>query len=302
MPVTKMGRQWIRNMLYVVGGTLLLSFGTAVFIVPFDLVTGGVSGIAIVLEKLIPLDFLTVDRWVTVLTWVLFFLGLIFLGRDFALKTLVSTIVYPVGLSLFLRLASPDVLNGFFCLSASEYGQIAVLLAAVFGGTFVGAGCAITFLGGGSTGGTDILAFTVCRFFRRMKSSVVIFALDAAIVVLGMFVLRDLVVSLLGIVSAFVCALVVDKVFLGGTRAFVAQIITERSEAINRAVIERLERTTTILDATGGYTGSDKKMVVVSFTMDQYALLLRLIHDIDPYAFTTVHAAHEITGEGWTRE
>lgn len=302
MVLTKERRQWILHMLYVVGGTLLLAFGTAIFLIPFDLVAGGVSGVAIVLDKIVPWGFFTVDRWVTLLTWALFFLGLFFLGRDFALKTLISTVVYPIGLSLFLRLASPDVLNGFFCLSWSEYGQIAILLAAVFGGVFVGAGCAITFLGGGSTGGMDILAFILCRFFRRLKSSVVIFVLDAAIVVLGMFVLRDFVVSLLGITSAFVCALMVDKVFLGGTRAFVAQIVTDKAEAINRAVIERLDRTTTILDATGGYTGSGRKMVVVSFTMDQYALLLRLIHEGDPRAFTTVHAAHEITGEGWTRD
>ena len=94
-------------------GTLVLAFGTAVFLVPYSLVSGGMSGIAIVLDLLIDVEFITVDLIVAVLSWTLFFVGLIFLGRGFALKTLVSTVVYPPALSLFLLLVSPDVFGGY---------------------------------------------------------------------------------------------------------------------------------------------------------------------------------------------
>ena len=290
-----------KNIGLVILGTLSLSFGTAIFLLPFNLVTGGVSGIALIIENLISSEIFTIDLIVTVLTWVLFFVGLIFLGWSFAAKTLISTVVYPVGVSLFLRLASPDVLNGFFYLAGGEYDQIVLIIASVAGGLFVGVGCALSFIGGGSTGGVDVISFVICKVFKRLKSSHVIFAIDSAIVLLGMFVIGDLVLTLLGVLSAFVTALMIEKVFLGGTKAFIAHIITDKYDEINAAIIERLDRTTTILDATGGYTKQGKKIVMVSFSMSQYAELMNIMNKIDKHAFMTIHKAHEINGEGWTR-
>ena len=291
----------LKNIALVIAGTLILSFGTAVFIFPFELVTGGVSGYSIILDHIIPLEFLTADRIVIILTWTLFFLGWIVMGKSFALKTLISTVIYPVGVSLFMRLSDPSVMGGFLNLSTSQYSDIAVLLAALFGGLCVGAGCAVTFLGGGSTGGVDVLAFLLCKVFRRLKSSVAFFLVDGTAVVLGMFVIGDLVVSLLGIISAFLAAVMVDKVFLGGNSAFIAQIVTDKCDAVNRAIIERMDRTSTIVDVTGGYSGVEKKMVIVSFTVRQYSELLSILSHEDKDAFVTIHRAHEINGEGWTR-
>lgn len=291
----------MKNILLVILGTLVLAFGTSVFILPFDLVTGGVSGIAIVLNKIISVEFLTVDIIVTIVTWVLFFIGLIVLGKSFAMKTLISTIIYPLGVSVFMKLTEPSFLNGFFCLQASEYSEISLILATVLGGALVGAGCAVTFIGGGSTGGVDIIAFTICKIFKRLKSSVVIFAVDATIVALGMFAIGDFVLSLLGILSAFVAALMVDKVFIGSSKSFIAQIITEQHSEINKEIIEKLDRTSTLIDVTGGYSGQSKKMLVVSFTVNQYAEIINIINKFDKNAFVTIHQAHEINGEGWTR-
>lgn len=297
-------KEWyraVRDVGLVIVGTVILALGSAVFLIPFDLVTGGMTGIAIAVTKMAGLSWLTVDLVVTVLTWVLFFVGLAVLGRGFAAKTLVSALIYPPALSLCMRLVSPDVWNGFFDLKASEYGEIAILLAALFGGVLVGAGCAVTFLGGGSTGGTDILAFVIVKWFPRTKSSVMIFLLDAATVVLGVIAIRNLAVSLLGISSAFVCALVVDRLFLGSGAAFVANVVTDHPEAIQKAVEEKLERTTTVLAARGGYSGKEKSMVMVTFSMRQYRDLIGLVSRADPLAFMTVYRAHEIGGEGWTR-
>lgn len=290
-----------KNILLVIAGTLVLAFGTAVFILPFDLVTGGISGIAIVLDKVISLEFVTVDRLVTVITWLLYFIGWLVLGKNFAMKTLISSIIYPLGVSLFMRLATPEFLGGFFDLQASEYSEISLILATVIGGALVGAGCAITFIGGGSTGGVDIIAFTICKIFKHLKSSVVIFSIDAVIVMMGMFVIGDFVITLLGVLSAFVAALMVDKVFIGSSKSFIAQIITEQHEEINRLIIEKIDRTTTVVDVVGGYSGENKKMLMVSFTVNQYAEILNVINKVDKNAFITIHQAHEINGEGWTR-
>lgn len=280
---------------------MILAFGTAIFILPFDLVAGGMSGLAIVIDALIPIEAITVDLIITVLTWGLFLIGLIFLGKDFAMKTLISAIVYPVAISLFLRLVDPEVLGGIFCLEAAGYSELSLIISATVGGALIGVGCAVTFLSGGSTGGTDIIAFLICKLFRRLKSSTAIFLIDASIIALGVFLTQDLILSLLGVVSAMISAIVIDKIFLGGTAAFVAQIVTEEGEAINRAVIEQMERSTTILAATGGYSGRSKQMLTVSFSMRQYTQLMGIVLKADPTAFVTVYKAHEISGEGWTR-
>ena len=294
-----------KNILLVIAGTLVLSFGVAVFIVPFDLVSGGVSGIAIAinvaLNKFFAIEYISVDVILAIATWALFFVGLVVLGRSFALKTLISTIIYPLGVSFFMKLTDPSVLNGFFCLQASQYSDVSLILGTTLGGVCVGAGCALTFLGGGSTGGVDIIAFSICKIFKRAKSSVVIFLVDASVVILGMLIIEDFVISLLGIFSAFIAALMVDKVFIGSSKSFIAQIISEKYEVINKEIIEKVDRGSTIIDVVGGYTGEPRKMIMVSFTVNQYAEILNVINRNDKNAFVTIHRAHEINGEGWTR-
>lgn len=128
------------------------------------------------------------------------------------------------------------------------------------------------------------------------------FIIDGSTVVFGMFIIGDFVLALLGIVAVFVSAMMIDKVFLGGRSAFIAQIVSDKYEEINTYIIEKLDRTTTILQGEGGYSRTDKKLMMVSFTMNEYADLLAAVLKIDKKAFITVHRAHEISGEGWTIE
>ncbi len=290
----------LKNFLVIIFGTAVLAFGAAIFLIPFDLVTGGVSGLAIVLQKVIPIE-LSIDFYLAILTWGLFILGLIFLGKSFAIKTLLSTVFYPVLFSFFYSLVEQKVLNGLFVLQNTDYREIAVLLAALFGGALTGAGCAITFKAGGSSGGVDVLAFLLCKIFKKIRSSYIIFAIDAVIVISGIFIINDLVLSLLGVGSALVCSAVIDKIFLGGDEAYLAQIISDKSEEISRGVIEILDRTATIVDATGAYSKEPKKIIIVSFSMREYSDLMAIINREDPNAFFTVSRVHENHGEGWTR-
>ena len=304
----------MKNLGLVILGTLVLAFGCAIFVVPFELVTGGVTGFSIVINHLIKIEYVVlpiigeipfIDIIVAVVTWGLFFLGLIFLGKDFALKTLASSIIYPVGLYLFGLLVSEDVFNGFFCIkdnpAYAEYSGIAIILAVLFGGLCVGTGCALTFLGGGSTGGMDVLAFMICKVFKKFKSSTVIFAVDATIVLLGLFAIQNLILTLLGVVSAWLTAMVIERIFIGSGQAFTAQIVSDKYEEINLAVREEISRTTTMFVAEGGYSREPKTVIMVTFTMRQYADLLKVINRIDPTAFVSITRAHEINGEGWTK-
>lgn len=289
----------LKNILLIVLGTLVLAFGCAVFVVPFDLVTGGVTGLSIIIDNIIQ-SAIPIDVVIAVITWGLFLMGLLFLGWDFSVKTLASTIIYPVAISMFMHLVSPDVLGGIFYLPGSVHADIALIISALFGGLCVGTGCALTFLGGGSTGGMDILAFILCKYFKKWKSSTVIFIIDATTVVLGLFTIGDLILTLLGIIAAWIGAMVIDRIFIGRGQAFTAQIVSDKYEEINLAIREEVRRTTTMFVATGGYSGQPKTVLSVTFTMRQYADLMNVIKRIDKTAFVSITRAHEINGEGWT--
>lgn len=292
----------IKKLIYVAVGTLSIALGTAIFLVPFNLVAGGMSGIAIVVTKLANVEFLTVDMVITILTWVTFFLGLLLLGKSFALKTLVSTILYPISFKVCSSLTAPDVLGGYFNLTSSENQQIALLISAVVGGVLVGLGCALAFLGGGSTGGTDIIALLVCKVFPRIKSSQAVLLVDSLVVISGLFVVKDFLVSMLGIFSIMVMSVMIDRVFLGSSTAFVAEIVTSNHEPITKAVINEMDRTTTVVDGVGGFSGRAKKLVKVSFTMREYSELIRIVNRYDSRAFVTVYKAHEVSGHGFSKE
>ena len=293
---------WLTKNALVIIGTVILAFGSAVFLIPLDLVMGGTSGIAIIIKSFLPQGMdveACVNISVAVITWALFFVGLIFLGRDFAAKTLLSTIVYPLAFPLLSKLVSPDVLDGFFYLQGNEHGELALVFAGVVGGILLGAGCAIAFLGGGTTGGTDIIAFLIGKFFPKLKISQITFFVDFTIILLGVFAVNDIILSGIGVLSAYVSSLVIDKIFLGGKTAYVAYIVTTTPEQISRDVIKILDRTTTIMDCKGAYSGEHKNVVMISFTMREYREILSIVSKYDKKAFITVDKAHEVSGEGW---
>lgn len=296
----------IKNTALVLFGTFVLAFGISMFIFPFDLVTGGVSGIGIIISKAVSsipvLNAVGPDAYSSIVNWILFALGFILLGRNFAMKTLVSTVFYPIALLISDYIVRSSAIADLLDLSryAQDYYGIALIVATVFGGACIGAGCAFTFLGGGSTGGVDVIALTLAKYVKRLKSSVAFFVCDTAIIIIGVFAVGNLLLSLLGVLSAFICAITIDKLFLGESSAFIAHVVSDKYKEINEGVINKMDRTTTIVDAVGGYSGEGKKLVIVTFDMRQYPAFTQLISSIDKNAFVTVHRAHEINGEGWT--
>ena len=309
--LSKNKQEWIsflKSTLLILLGTFVLAFGIAMFIFPFDLVTGGISGIGIILAKAfsgVPfLGSLGPDTYSAVVNWILFVLGIFLLGRSFAMKTLISTAFYPIALFISEYIVYDSPVAGLLDLTkySGEYHSMALIVATVFGGACIGAGCAFTFLGGGSTGGVDVIALTLSKYVKRLKSSVSFFICDTLIILIGIFAVDNFLLSLLGIISAFICAIAIDKLFLGESSAFIAHVVSDKYEEINRAVIEKMTRTTTIIDATGGYSGEGKKLVMVTFAMRQYPAFTQIVSSIDKNAFVTVHRAHEINGEGWTHD
>ena len=303
----------------VLVGTFVLAFGTGAFLVPFNLITGGVSGLGILLKEIC----LTVDIWSYIICWSLFVIGFLTLGIKFTLSTLISTIFYPIFLSIIVRtgisvyfanlLYGEDVakiVNGVVQISAADLKEIEtgrLLIIGLFGGSFVGIGCGITFIGGGSTGGLDIIAFILKKYLNFNVSTTTLI-IDTLIIVVGLIIdllsggtsaPSEFMSGLIGIVGAFSCAMAIEYIYNGLETSYVCDIITTKPEEINAYVQEKLERTTTIFKVVGGYSKEDKTMLRLVFSKREYSQIKDALAKIDPDAFITFSKAKLVTGEGF---
>ena len=310
MPKTRM--DWFRlicRTILVVFGTVLVSFGTTAFHVPLDINSGGLSGVGIVVRYFAPdamkvISYNLVVTGASILLWVV---GLIFIGKDFALKTLVATIVFPAATWLFTTCPgiSDFVGNLGELMKTSGNGPTAgnYLLSSMFGGVFVGIGVAITFVGGGSTGGVDVLTFLMEKFLR-IKQSIASFIIDGSIVIIGLIVLVSqnpefLLPCLSGIVSAFVTAVFIEFIYIGSGTCYQVDVISTKWEEISRFAQDNLGRGTTVIRAEGGYHGDERVILRIVFEKRQYNKLRNYISKVDPKAFVTFTQTNAVFGEGF---
>lgn len=289
----------IRNYILVILGTFFLSFGSVIFLTECELVAGGMSGIAIIIQHFVP--FRIYDYVVAGLTAFFWLLGLIFVGKDFALKTALSSALYIGFTFLFVRipvftdvaktLAGPVNEGGFH--DAGNY-----MLCALFGGVFVGGGVALTFLGGGSTGGVDVLQVMLHKYFR-IKEALSGFLIDAVVIIIGMACMQLWVPALCGILSSFVTATLIEVVYHRSLTAYQVDIISEKWEEISRYAQDELERGATIIRAEGGYKGDERVILRVVFDKAQYEKIREYIASVDPKAFVTFTETNAVFGEGF---
>ncbi len=298
--------QVFKNLGLVVVGNILLAFAAAIFLIPCDIVSGGTSGIALVIARFAELYGVTlnVNLIITLLTVFFFLLGLFIVGIGFTLKTLISTIVYPLFIFLFDLLRNVQALSWLrietYMGSGGQTEQLAVMiLAGVFGGIITGLAVSLAFKGGGSTGGTDCIVIALDRK-TPLKASTISIIVDSLIILSGMLVYRDLIIGLVGIMTAITCAVMIDKVFVGSNGTYSATIVSARWQEISAAINKDMERGTTIYSATGGYTGAERKVVAVSFSRSEYRDFMRIIESTDPAAFVTVQTAYEVQGYGFS--
>ena len=310
MPKTKM--DWFRvicRTFLVVFGTFLVAFGSVTFHVPLDINAGGLSGIGIIVRYFSPeaMKVISYNLVITIASIVLWVVGLIFIGKDFALKTLVATIAFPAATWLFT--ACPGISDGISTLGemlrTSGNGPTAgnYLLSGIFGGVFVGIGVAITFVGGGSTGGVDVLTFLMEKFLR-IKQSIASFIIDGTIVVIGLFCLvpqnqEFLLPCLSGIMSAFMTAIFIEFIYIGSENSYQVDIISPKWEEISRFAQDELGRGATIIHAEGGYRGEERIILRIVFTKRQYNKLRAFISKVDPKAFVTFTQTNAVFGEGF---
>lgn len=296
----KQKKDLLSRSLKIVLGTIILALGQVIFIEQCVLVTGGLASIGNIIDHFLPSKY-TVSITVVILTVISFLLGYIFLSKKFIAQTILSMVVYAIAYPIFSALLN----NGFLSfltippVSPGVFSDTTMLLAGVFGGITSGVGIGICMLGGGSTGGMDVLAILMAKI-TKTKVSLWIFILDALVVFLGyILVTPEIEYFLICALSALCCSIALDFLFSKKNNSYVVNIISKEWEAINNYIINDLDRGSTIIDVQGGYKFDNYRMIQAAISRDQYSTLLSKISEIDNSAFVTVNSAHDINGEGF---
>jgi len=265
----------------VLGGALF-AVGLSCFTSPNQIAPGGVSGLLVIINYIFGLP-LGIGTFLFNLP--LIAMAWIFLGRSFTLKTAKSTAI----LSLMIELA-----ESFFPKYTGD-----ALLAALFGGIFMGAGLAAVFRRGSTTGGSDIVSRLIQRKYPHTPIGKLILYVDVAVVALSMIVFKNIESGLYGAVSIFTCSRVLDSILAGVHTGRMILIISEREKEIAGAIIDRLERGVTVLNGYGAYTGKERKVLMCSVRAPEHPKVMEVIKKIDPNAFIIICDAREILGEGF---
>lgn len=277
-----MKQNYLRDLVVIIFGNFLIAVAVQYFIIPFDILTGGVAGLAVALSPFLSIEPALLSN---VLVVTLFFLGFLVLGKAFAIKTLFSSILYPLFVTLL----------GHFPITL----DISPLLASIYTGLLAGVGVGIVIRVGASTGGMDIPPL-IMNHFTSIETSKFILLFDFLTVVIGL--MNYSIESMLtGLISVMLSSFMVDKIetSYGASRSLSIQIISESWQEINNQILQQLSRGSTILDIYGGYTREKKKMIMVIIDRREYQQLLDIIAQADKNAFVITSDTHQVHGEGF---
>lgn len=272
--------------LMIIVGTGLMSLAINSVFDAAGMVTGGFSGIAIIIkawtknliEGGIPL-------WVTncVLNLPLFVIAWKVRGFSFIKRAILGEI------SLSVWLAIQPVWN----LAGND-----LLLSALYGGVIQGVGIGLVFLGGGTTGGTDMMAAIIQKFLKHYSIAQIMQVIDAMVVLVGMYVF-GVHKALYAIIAVYLVTKVSDGLIEGLKFSKAAYIITGKPKEISDMIINDLDRGVTGINAKGMYSGQDKLMLFCVVNKKEIIMLKEKVDKIDPDAFVIVTDAREVHGEGF---
>lgn len=274
-------KKQIKNIVLLVLGNYLLALAVGVFILPYNILSGGVAGIAIAIEPLVGID---PNITINILVIGLFVVGALILGRNFAFSTAFSSFLYP----FFLTFTQAD---GLLALDP--------ILASLYGGLLAGIGVGMVLRTGSSTGGMDVPPLVLHKY-THVEISTWVLIVDGITVGLGLWTF-GLEAVLIGFISVWAAAFAINKVLVfGGQNAKTVYIISEKYAEILTYIHEHLDRGTTLIEATGGFTGDDKPVILTVIMKNQYPELSQSVKEIDQNAFLIVSDATEVSGFGFS--
>lgn len=284
--VAKAGRvgKILSSAALIVLGNAVYAAGVVLFILPSGLITGGTTGIALIVNHF---TGMRISVFVGVFNAVMFALGYLVLGRKFAMSTLVSTVSYPLMLGLIQKAV------GGFVLTDD------LLLSALFGGLLIGLALAMVIRIGASTGGMDIPPLILQKTLR-VPVSASMYAFDFAILI-GQMIFTPKQTCLYGILLVLVYTITLDKLLAVGASRTKLEIISKDHEAIRSAILEDLDRSVTLLHGKTGYVGKETDVIFCVIAPRELYKLERIVYSIDPDAFVVMSRATSVHGKGFSK-
>lgn len=291
-------KKW-KDYLLIVIGAIIAAAGINIFMVPYKIAPGGVSGIATVIYYLSGEKF-PVGVTMLVFNIPLFILGYRFIGKNFIIKTFVGTVLLstiidttqPIGTYLVDRfLLNPEI---------PDYNPD-ILLYSMFGGFLLGAGLGLVFKSGATTGGTDLAARIVNKYVPALTIGQTLLLIDCGVILFAAVTFKSFQLALYAIVALYISSKIIDVILEGGSFAKALFIISDMPEVIAPRIMQELDRGVTALKGTGMYTNSDKQVLFCVVHRGQLIRLKTIVNEIDEKAFIILTDIREVLGEGFNK-
>lgn len=268
---------------YIILGSFLYAVAINEFIIPHLLLSGGVGGIAIIIQYMTGIG---AGALILIINIPIFIVGVREIDRDFIIHSLIGT----VALSVFLI-----ILKDVWFLHAIRVDD--TMLSSIFGGVITGIGSGVVFRNRGSLGGSDIIAVIVKKY-RSANIGGVIFAINVIIVSIASF-MYGVKPGMFTLVSMYIASVVMDRVQEGFDRRKSIFIVSEREDEVADAILKRLHRGVTFLYGEGAYTKNRRRIIYCIVTTKQLAELKHIVEEADPAAFLSVSDTAEVLGKGF---
>ena len=272
----------IKNLLLLICGSFVAGVGINIFLEPFGIAPGGLSGVAVLISHIAG-DIIPVGLLTFLLNIPLFIPGYKYLGREFILKSVIGTVMFSVAI---------DVTSFFVGKLQGED----ILLYALWGGAAIGLGFGMIFRGGASTGGTDIAARLLQRKISLLTIGQAVLWFDIIFLVIVAVVYRSVESAFYTGIAVFVSSKVVDFVEAGINYAKEVCVFTEKPDGIAQEIMSKLERGVSKVDAEGMYTGNKKYMLICVVYNRQVSEVRHIVDKYDPDAFITIKEVRETKG------
>jgi len=282
------------NYIIITIGTILTALGIVLFLDPFSIVAGGVSGLAIVLKNLF-------GWWLGLQMFIynifLFALGFWLLGMGFGLKSIYAASLLSFLIDYFEQVLHLDTMMKNLLLN-SQFRIDPLLISSIYGGVLAGVGLGLVIWRNASTGGTDIIAMIINKYFH-ISTGKGLLMVDT-LVTLSAFLINP-IVPMFGVITIFVTSKMIDAVIEGFEATRTVFVISEKYDKIKEKVLHGLDRGVTILEGEGGYTLQEKKILMVVLTRREIGELRRIIKNIDDKAFISIIQNAEALGYGFKK-
>lgn len=261
-------------------GILLIAIAFNLFLLPNELVFGGVSGLSIIVSKFITIDAST---FIMIASLLLLVVSFLVLGKNDTKASIVGSILFPIFVNITANIGE------YIKLDTGN-----VLLSAVFGGIIYGFGAGLVFKAGFTTGGTDIINQILSKYLHMSMGNAMLIS-DGLIVVLGGFFFGATKL-MYALIVIYIISLMTDKVLLGISNSKAFYIITNEDEKIRDYLLNELHHGVTIFSVKGGYTHKKDEVILCVVPTREYYRVKEGIHEIDSEAFFVVCDAYEVSG------